>query len=106
MVVMLPMVMAAAEATTRAVATARDTEYCSAVAEATVHALAAVEVPAEVPAAVEVQAEVPATSSKTEGPMATSMEAALLSCHKTSEGKKPKMAGNPSFSHLSLFFLL
>jgi hypothetical protein len=84
---MLPMVVAAAEATTRAVATARDTEYCSAVAEATVHALVAVEVPAEVPVAVEVQAEVPATSSKTEGPTVTSMEATLLSCHKTSEKK-------------------
>jgi hypothetical protein len=94
MVVMLPMVVAAAEATTRAVATARDTKYCSAVAEATVHALVAVEVPAEVPAA----------SSKTEGPMATSMESALLSYHKTSEGKSQRWQGiHPFLTFLCSF---
>jgi hypothetical protein len=74
------------------------------VAEATVHALAAVEVPAEVPAAVEVQAEVPATSS--EGSTVTSMEAALLSCHKTSEGKSQRWQGIHPFLPFSVLLSL
>jgi hypothetical protein len=94
MVVVLPMVVAAAEATTRPVATARGTKHCPAVAEATVHA------PATVLAAVEDPAEVPATSSKTEGPATrknsdgpAAMKGAVLSCHKTSESENEGWQG-------------
>jgi hypothetical protein len=77
MVVVLAMIVA--EATTRAVAMARDTKHCPAVAEATIP------IPATLLAAAESSAT--STNSKTEDPAAMSIKATVLSCHKTSKSK-------------------
>jgi hypothetical protein len=79
MVVVMAMIVAAAEATTGAVATTRSTKHCPAVAEATIP------IPATLLAAAESSAT--STNSKTEDPAAMSIKATVLSCHKTSKSK-------------------
>jgi hypothetical protein len=80
-VVVPTIVVAAPEATTMAVVPVRGTKRCHAVAEAAVPVLAAAEV-------------------LTDGP-ATSMEVP-----QSEQKQKPAMAGNPSFSYLSLYLFL
>lgn len=91
-VVVLTMGVAAAEATTRTIATTRNAVWCSAVAETTV----------PVQARLMAVTEIPVTSSgQTKGP-ARKTETVMLHGHKPSKGKKHSPARMPSF----LTFLL